>query len=150
MGTIGSDLVLETATGIMTGIVTRVSRDGVFVSLSEGSEALPCSVLEGPHGVPDYQPGDVLLIWTSGDTRLRVAIGRLSAADRARGRLQHEFDESERPDEVVIEARKSLTLRVGDGSITIREDGKILIKGKDLVSHAKRMNRIRGGSVAIN
>ena len=52
--------------------------------------------------------------------------------------------------EVVIQARESLTLRVGDGSITIRADGKILIKGKDLVSHAQRANRIRGGSVAIN
>ena len=29
-------------------------------------------------------------------------------------------------------------------------DGKILIKGKDLVSHAQRTNRIKGGSVAIN
>jgi len=41
-------------------------------------------------------------------------------------------------------------LRVGDGSITIREDGKVLIKGKDLVSHAQRMNRIKGGAVSIN
>jgi hypothetical protein len=57
---------------------------------------------------------------------------------------------SDPPEHLLIEAKKSLTLRVGDGSITIREDGKILIKGKDLVSHAKRMNRIRGGSVAIN
>jgi hypothetical protein len=53
------------------------------------------------------------------------------------------------PDTLVLEAKHSLTLRVGDGSITIR-DGKILIKGKDLVSHAQRTNRIKGGSVAIN
>ena len=56
----------------------------------------------------------------------------------------------ETPDELVLEAKHSLTLRVGDGSITIREDGKILIKGKDLVSHAQRMNRIKGGAVSIN
>ena len=54
------------------------------------------------------------------------------------------------PDELVLEAKHTLTLRVGDGSITIREDGKILIKGKDLVSHAARTNRIKGGSVQIN
>ena len=53
-------------------------------------------------------------------------------------------------DELVIEAKKNLTLKCGEGSITIREDGKILIKGKDLVSHAQRMNRIKGGSVSIN
>jgi len=43
-----------------------------------------------------------------------------------------------------------MTLRVGNGSITIRGDGKILIKGSDLVSHAQRTNRIRGGAVSIN
>ncbi len=53
-------------------------------------------------------------------------------------------------DELVLEAKHSLTLRVGEGSITIREDGKILIKGKDLVSHAQRLNRIKGGAVQIN
>ena len=52
--------------------------------------------------------------------------------------------------EIVLEARKGMTLRVGEGSITLRADGKILIKGKDLVSHARRMNRIRGGSVSLN
>ena len=54
------------------------------------------------------------------------------------------------PEVLVLEAKSSITLRVGEGSITIREDGKILIKGKDLVSHAQRMNRIKGGAVSIN
>ena len=48
------------------------------------------------------------------------------------------------------EAKHQLTLRVGEGTISIREDGKILIKGTDLVSHAQRMNRIKGGAVSIN
>jgi hypothetical protein len=51
---------------------------------------------------------------------------------------------------LVLEATREMTLRVGDGSITIRKDGKILIKGTDLVSHAKRMNRVKGGAVSIN
>jgi hypothetical protein len=55
-----------------------------------------------------------------------------------------------RPETLVLEAKQELILRVGDGSVTIRADGKILIKGKDLVSHATRVNRIKGGSVAIN
>lgn len=54
------------------------------------------------------------------------------------------------PARLTLEAGTELTLRVGDGSITIRKDGKILIKGTDLVSHAKRMNRVKGGAVSIN
>jgi hypothetical protein len=56
----------------------------------------------------------------------------------------------EAPESLVLEAAEELTLRVGQGSITLGKDGKILIKGKDLVSHAQRMNRIKGGSVSIN
>ncbi|HKM56274.1 MAG TPA: hypothetical protein VJY33_22910, partial [Isosphaeraceae bacterium] len=56
----------------------------------------------------------------------------------------------EPPDELIFEAKQSLTLKCGEGSITLRGDGKILIKGKDLVSRAQRMNRIKGGAVAIN
>lgn len=54
------------------------------------------------------------------------------------------------PAEVVVEARGAITLRVADSSITLRKDGKILIKGTDVVSSAKRMNRVKGGAVAIN
>ena len=54
------------------------------------------------------------------------------------------------PDELIIKARKNLRIECGEGSITLRDDGKILIKGKDLVSRAQRMNRIKGGGVAIN
>ncbi|UCC71421.1 MAG: hypothetical protein JSV86_13625 [Gemmatimonadota bacterium] len=73
-----------------------------------------------------------------------VVLGRVGSA-RAGGDAIEEA-----PDELVVEARKNLVLKCGDGSITIRADGKILIKGKDLVSHARRVNRIKGGSVAIN
>lgn len=95
---------------------------------------------------PDLRPGDRILCCTDSDNPGKVLIlGRIGApAEPA------EPEPSRPPDELVIEAGKSLTLRVGDGSITIREDGRILIKGRELVSHAKGMNRIRGGSVAVN
>lgn len=103
-----------------------------------------CVVLE-PFGSPCSRPeaGDTVLVWTDVDSGWPVILGRLSSSARA-------ATAPPPPDELVIEAKQSLTLRVGDGSITIREDGRILIKGRELVSHAKGMNRIRGGSVAIN
>ena len=86
----------------------------------------------------------VVLLLPPGDDDRGVVLGRIgpSCATTDPG--------AEAPDELVVEARQSLVLRCGDGSITIREDGKILIKGVDLVSHAKRINRIKGGAVAIN
>src|SRR5215207_7329910 len=89
--------------------------------------------------------GDDVFVWLPTEASTDgILLGRIgpSHADSAAP--------DEPPAELVLEARSSLTLRVGDGSIEIRADGKILIKGSDLVSHASRVNRIRGGAVAIN
>jgi hypothetical protein len=95
-------------------------------------------------------PGDAVLICSTRDAeRSTVVIGRIGPTQAAEP-APATVDEPAISDELVLEAKHSLTLRVGEGSITIREDGKILIKGKDLVSHAQRMNRIKGGAVSIN
>ncbi|PRQ07237.1 DUF6484 domain-containing protein [Enhygromyxa salina] len=52
--------------------------------------------------------------------------------------------------ERVIEAREQLVLRCGDAAITLRADGTVRIVGRDITSWARRRQRIRGGSVAIN
>jgi len=89
--------------------------------------------------------GDTVLVWLSdNDGERGVVLGRIGPSRAPAAKQQ------DTPDEIVIQAKKNLTFKCGDGSITLRKDGKILIKGKDLVSRAKRMNRIKGGSVAIN
>jgi hypothetical protein len=111
----------------------------------DGPNAPVCQVLCSS-GVPYLlAPGDEVLAWLPNDRAGEgIVLGRIGAS-RAAGE-----GPDEPPAELVLEARSSLLLRVGDGSIEIRADGKILIKGTDLVSHATRMNRIKGGAVAIN
>jgi len=112
----------------------------------DAQEAWVCDVLEDASGrTPSFAPGDTVLAWLgSGPDERGVVLGRIGRP------VAPPRTEPDAPDELVLEAKKNLTLRCGDGSITIREDGRILIKGKDLVSHARRVNRIKGGSVAIN
>jgi hypothetical protein len=50
----------------------------------------------------------------------------------------------------VIEATRELVLRCGDASITLRSDGTLTLRGRDVTSWARRRQRIRGGSVSIN
>jgi hypothetical protein len=83
---------------------------------------------------------DRVLVWRPNPVSWHgVVLGRIGAGHAA-----------DTPDTLVLEAGSSLTLRVGDGSINIRADGKIIIKGRDLVSHAQNTNRVKGGAVAIN
>ena len=106
-----------------------------------------CDVLLSSNGVAPLEVGEEVLIWQPSTAGERgVILGRVAA-----GKVGSSPSTPEKaPEELVLEAQKNLTLKCGEGSITIREDGKILIKGKDLVSHAQRMNRIKGGSVSIN
>ncbi len=62
-------------------------------------------------------------------------VGRYRAPDRRR---------------VELAADEELSLKCGDSTITIRATGQILLNGKDIVSQAKRSNRIRGGSIQLN
>ena len=51
---------------------------------------------------------------------------------------------------VRLEAEKEIVLRCGKSSITLRADGKIVIKGMEVVSRAKGANKVKGGTVRIN
>jgi Domain of unknown function (DUF6484) len=51
---------------------------------------------------------------------------------------------------VVVEGQDEVTLKCGAASITLRRDGKLILRGAYIETTAKGVNRIRGGSVKIN
>jgi hypothetical protein len=51
---------------------------------------------------------------------------------------------------IVLSAKTEVVLRCGDGSITLAANGKVTIRGVDVISSAARTQRIRGGAVRIN
>ena len=53
-------------------------------------------------------------------------------------------------DQVTLAAEREIVLRCGHASITLTRAGKILIRGKYLLSRSSGVNRIKGGSVQIN
>jgi hypothetical protein len=157
--TAGPEVMLQYAPAQISRATVVGSAGGRLVVEYHDGDAVrvECALLHVSAEAPAVPAiGDAVLVWVEpGPAHRGVILGRImehgragaegSTTDRADGE-----DAQPLPDTLVLEARRSLTLRVGDGSITIRHDGKILIKGKDLVSHAQRINRIKGGSVAIN
>lgn len=51
---------------------------------------------------------------------------------------------------VTVEAKEEIVLRCGKSSILLNKNGKIILKGVDLVNRAARTNKIKGASVNIN
>jgi hypothetical protein len=131
------------AAQIVRGLVLWMADDGsVEVDVPERAAAISCWLLHTSEK-ETFEPrrGDPVLVWLPpGGTAQGVVLGRIGPAAVAQAP----------PAKMVIEAREQLTLKCGEGSITLRGDGKVLIQGKDLVSRAQRTNRIKGGSVAIN
>ena len=139
-------------TTLITRAIVIVSNDDGSVLVDwneENSGRLLCWTLQTSDGPsPRLAAGDNVLVWLpESDEEHGVVLGRIGPSQAP---VVEPEKTQDTPDELVIEAKKNLTFKCGDGSITLRKDGKILIKGKDLVSRAKRMNRIKGGSVAIN
>jgi hypothetical protein len=128
--------------GSARGVVVEIGTTGALVAFTDGT-VLECDVMESAvTGPVALAPDDEVVVLREGGAGRPVVLGRIAAAVRRAA--------ADPPATLVLEARENLTLRCGDGSITIRADGRILIKGRDLVSHARRMNRIKGGAVTIN
>ncbi len=53
-------------------------------------------------------------------------------------------------EEVVVSAKRKLTLQCGAASISLDVDGNIEIRGENLLSRASRQNRIKGSSISLN
>ncbi len=51
---------------------------------------------------------------------------------------------------VVIQGQDEVVIRCGEASITLRRNGKVVVRGLYVETHASGTNRIKGGSVKIN
>ena len=51
---------------------------------------------------------------------------------------------------VVFNAKDEIVLRCGEASITLRRNGRIVVRGTHLETRSKGVNRIKGGVVRIN
>ena len=99
---------------------------------------------------------DVLLVFENNDPELPIIIDTLYSLVDEITESSTIALETERPKDVLIDgkrvtfdAKEELILCCGDASIALR-NGKIIIRGKDVMSSARRRNKIKGGSVLIN
>ena len=97
----------------------------------------------------------VLILFENGDGQCPVILGavsdRIPASSRdlvSTRRWNGEVAVDGR--RLVIEAKEEIVLRCGKGSITVRADGRVVIKGTELVSRSSGVNKIRGALVNIN
>ena len=106
----------------------------------------------------DFENGaPVLLGFENGDPELAIIIGRLRDTVPRPDTLKVSMPVEKEPEEVlldgkrvVLEAAEEIELRCGKSSLILTKDGKVVMKGVEVVSRALKTNKIRGASVKIN
>ena len=148
------------------GTLLPSSVPGALVVDCEGSGPLPArSTISFDEqtivrAAATHQP--VLLLFENGDARLPIIVGLIQPEPGA-ALFQSLLapaapTPSQRPPaearldgkSVVLEGTDEVTLKCGAASITLRRDGKVILRGAYVETTAKGVNRIRGGSVKIN
>jgi uncharacterized protein DUF6484 len=80
---------------------------------------------------------EALIAFENGDLGLPIITGLLQAPEELPARIE-------------LQAGKEMVLKCGPASITLTKDGRIVIRGADVLTRSSGSNRIKGGSVHIN
>lgn len=97
---------------------------------------------------------DVALLFEQGDPRKPIVLGLMwhpeapsvAPASSALEPIEVTTDGKR----MTLTAEREIVLRCGKASITLTRAGKILLRGKYVLSRSSGVNRIKGGSVQIN
>ncbi len=114
--------------------------DGLLRVSAPSGEPFVCEWLESVAlQAQDWRPGDHLLALPPSALEPGCVLGRIRRGPAGSAAQQ-----------VTLQARDRLTLRCGESSLEMHADGKVLLKGDDVLLRAKGTQRIRAGTVAIN
>jgi hypothetical protein len=141
--------VVARATLALTGeaLVRAVrERQGAVLVFEGGDPARP--VLLGLLAAPS--PSALLDSVIDETSRAAVASRPAAAPAGRQGQRKAEVEARLDGKRVVLEARDEIVLRCGDASITLRRDGKLMVRGAYVETRASGVNRIKGGAVKIN
>ncbi len=130
-----------------------ISQAGVFVGLN--ADGYPMVDYSGNTlgpivartAISTADPGDtVLLVFECGDPARPIIIGVVR--DRFEPRFPHAVKITGK--EILLEGAETVSLCSGESRLTLRKDGRVTLKGKEVLTRASRTNRVRGATVKIN
>jgi hypothetical protein len=101
--------------------------------------------------------GSVVLVFENGDPALPIIVGLVQTAGRPADGVHNDSPEVPQVLEadvdgkrVRITAQDEIVLECGSASITLRRNGRVVVRGTYVESYSDGTNRIKGGQVRIN
>jgi hypothetical protein len=145
--------------GARLGTLVDVDGEGRPLVIFPGGPAAPSparlAVSAPAPGAEELQQGvAVVLLFEDGDPRRPIVVGLVRDRFAPARPVALVSDETRaltlNGKAVIVEGQDEIVLKCGLGSLTIRANGQIVIKGTRLVSRASETNKIRGAAVHIN
>lgn len=152
-------------TGFVTAVLTGFNSSGEALVRSDkisNNQAMPARTIIALNSrmIGD----DVLLAFESNDKTKPIVMGLLQTHSALKNvhhhnkkkennlRLPDAPDMHIKVDDECIEinAKQKIVLRCGSASITLQRDGRVVVRGTDILTRSAGLNRIKGGAVQIN
>jgi hypothetical protein len=149
----------EAMSGVCVGCIVRCQPSGSVIVVSGDGQPKDARVVAGLKRDELMRAAEnkseALIVFERGDPDRPIVLALMENTEVDVSNLEPDakqpFMEAVVDGETVkIEGRKQIVLCCGKGSITIRRDGKIFVKGTHLLSRSTGPHRIKGAHVAIN
>lgn len=151
------DVVVHTSVGDIVSISESGEPQVCFPEVSQEAIAARCAVRITPSEL--VLPAKVVLLFENGDPTLPVITGFISSNIFASELgTDHELELSGLDSTrvhvdgkaITFDAQEEILLRCGKSSILLKQNGKVVIKGTQVLSRSSGANKIKGSSVNIN
>ena len=156
------ELLIPESGNFIVGRIKRIAVDGRAFIDYPGNPIGPIearSIVQASSKGTDIGEVDipVLLAFENGEHTLPVIVGIIGNTLYQNDFTKEEIFHLDKPKDVlldgkkmVFEAKEEIELRCGKSSVILRKDGKIIIKGTEIISRSSGTNKIKGASVKIN
>jgi len=136
--------------GVVRGLLVTMAEDGTPVVDFDGNpNREPIAAVSTITVLQSDLGREVVLMFEDGDARRPILLG-LVQAPASPTQLRAPAELSLDGERVALVAEQEVVLRCGPASITLTRAGKVLIRGKYVLTRSSGVNRIKGGSVQIN
>jgi Domain of unknown function (DUF6484) len=146
--------------GARVGRLVRFERGKVWVALDDAPGAVPARAAAGLDDAALAEAAgerrEVVLLFEDGDPSRPIVLDVLRPLPGTKEvALAEPLPQGDRVahvdgERVVIEGRDEIVLRCGKATLTLRRDGKVVLRGVNVVSQAEQVQKVRGGKVQIN
>jgi phage gp45-like len=145
-------LTMDRTNGVVIGLLLGF-RDGaplVVFAGNDSDQAIAARSLT--HLSANDVGSEVALLFEDGRKDSPLIIGCIMEPVRLPTEVRPEAPVVKADDDqpIVIKSRRSLEFRCGKASIVMKADGRVTIRGTQILTRAERTNRVQGATVALN